>query len=129
MLVRDGQTGEAVLAALARHDERRRSGMPTVSVLVGPAAVATRLILLWAEVLVRPVALVRLQQPELQTVVAAWVDDLARKLDLRAAAIDWLARRIARTTWSLERSLRLMTPHEVGMFLESVLPQWNPRPG
>ena len=97
--------------------------MPTVSVMVGPVALATHLILQWAETLVRPVVLVRLQQPELQAVVAVWVDDLARRLDLRAAAIDWLARRMDRTTWSLERSLGLMTPHEVGMFLESVLPR------
>jgi hypothetical protein len=122
MLSRGGQSGEEVVAALDRHDQRRRSGVPTVSVLVGPTASTIRMVRQWADAVSRSAVLVRPGERDSESVVVLWMNKLAENHDLGAAAIRWLARRMDRAAESLERSLRLMTPYEVAMFLESVLP-------
>ena len=122
MGTRNGQSDEKVIAALDRHDQRRRSGVPTVSVLVGPTASTMRMVRQWADTLSRSTVLVRPEERDPESVVVPWVNELAKNHDLGAAAVRWLARRLDRNAGSLERSLRLMTPHEVAMFLESVLP-------
>jgi hypothetical protein len=65
---------------------------------------------------------VRLEEADPEAVVVAWVDELAKKHDLETAAVHWLAQRLGRNAQALERSLRLMTTHELGIFLESCLP-------
>jgi uncharacterized protein DUF559 len=122
MGVSDGQSGE-VAAALNRHDERRRCGVPTVSVLVGPTTSTMQMAQQWADAVSRSIVFVRPPGRDPESVVIPWVNKLAKDHDLRAAAVRWLAVRLDRTTGSLERSLRLMTPHEVSIFLDSALPQ------
>ena len=122
MIAVDGQSDEAVVAALDRHDQRRQRDVPTISVLVGPVVPSLRLLSHWAETRNWPVVSVRLEEADPEAVVVPWVDELAKKHDLGAAAVHWLAQRLGRDAGALERSLRLMTSHELGMFLESCLP-------
>ena len=121
MPARDGQTREAVAAALDRHDQRRQANVPTISVLVGPVVASQRLFLPWAESRSGPVVNIRLEQPNPRAVVVRWVDELVKNCDLADAAIQWLAQRLNRNAQVLERSLRLMTLHELEKFLESCL--------
>ena len=121
MGVSDGQSGKVAMA-LDRHDERRRCGVPTVSVLVGPTTSTMRMVRQWADAVSRSTVFVRPLGRDPESVVIPWVNKLAKDHDLGAAAVRWLAGRLGRATGSLERSLRLMTPHEVSMFLDSALP-------
>ena len=122
MQMKGGYGDEAVVAALNRHDQRRRRGVPTVSVLVGPTAPTMRMVRQWADAASHYTVLVHPRERDPESVVVPWVDKLAMTHDLGAFAIDWLARRLDRSAGSLERSLRLMTVHEVAMFLDSALP-------
>jgi Protein of unknown function (DUF559) len=122
MFVRYTQSDEAVVAALDRHDQRRQHGVPTISVLVGSVIPSLRLLAHRAETRNRPLVSVRLEEADPEAVVVPWVDELANKHDLGTAALHWLAQQLSRNAQALERSLRLMTPHELGMFLESYLP-------
>ena len=117
----DGQSGEPI-AALNRHDERRRLGVPTVSVLVGPTVTTMRVISQWADAARRSTVFIRPEERDLRSVVIPWMNEVAKDHDLGAAAFHWLAQRLNRAAGPLERSLRLMTPHEVAMFLNAVLP-------
>jgi Protein of unknown function (DUF559) len=122
MISLNRQSDEAVVAALDRHDQRRRRGTPTISVLVGPIVPSLRLFSCWAETRGRPVVSVRLEKAELEAVIVPWVDELMKRHDLGAAAVQWLAQRLNRDAGGLARSLRLMTSHELGVFLELSLP-------
>jgi len=117
-----GEGDRAAVAALDRHDQRRRCGVPTVSVLVGPIEPSLRLARRWAEASCRPMVLIRPEQPDPETVVVPWVNRLAAEGDLAKAAAEWLARRLERSADSLIGSLRAMTTYEKRMFLESALP-------
>jgi len=110
------------VAALARHDERRHRGVPTVSVLVAPISAALQVASSWAESLCRPMVFVRSEAPGVEPVLAPWVARLAAERDLVADAITWLGRKSGRSVEQLVQSLGEMTPHEVGLFLESALP-------
>jgi hypothetical protein len=122
MISLNRQSDEAVVAALDRHDQRRRRGTPTISVLVGPIMPSLHLFSCWAETRGRPVVSVRLEKAELEAVIVPWVDELVQKHDLGAAAVQWLAQRLNRDAGGLAWSLRLMTSHELGVFLELSLP-------
>jgi hypothetical protein len=122
MFVRYAQSDEAVVAALDRHDQRRQHGVPTISVLVGSVVPSLRFLAHWAETRNQPLVGVRLEEADPEAVVVPWVDELANKHDLGTAAVHWLAQLLSRNAQVLQRSLRLMTPHELGMFLESCLP-------
>jgi hypothetical protein len=122
MSPRDGQGDQVIVAALDRHDQRRRCSVPAVSVLVGPAARALRSVQAWAETLDRSVLLLRLEHHDPKAAVAPWVDELVEHHDVIGAAVEWLARQLNRAAGPLDRSLRGMTRYEVRMFLESVLP-------
>jgi very-short-patch-repair endonuclease len=112
----------AAVAALDRHDQRRRCGVPTVSVMDGPFDVSLRLVRRWAEVSCRPMLLIRSGEPDAEAVVVAWVNRLAADCDLAALAVEWLARRLDRPAGALISSLRSMTAYEMRTFLESALP-------
>ena len=117
-----GEGDRAAVAALDRHDQRRRCGVPTVSVLVGPVEPSLRLARRWAEAWGRPMVLIRPEQPDPETVVVPWVNRLAAECDLAKSSAEWLARRLGRPADSLIGSLRAMTTYERTMFLESALP-------
>ena len=122
MIAADGHSDKVIMAALDRHDQRRLYNVPTISVLVGPVTPSLRLLSQWAETRDRPMVNVRLERADPEAVVIPWVDELAKKHDLGAAAVHWLAQRLNRDVGGLERSLRLMTSHELGMVLESCGP-------
>ena len=96
--------------------------MPTISTLVGPTALSLRLFLGWAETGNRGVVSTSLENADPEMVVLHWIDELAKRLDLGVAAVHWLAHRLHRDDKALEHALRLMTPHELDIFLESNLP-------
>ena len=109
-----GDEGDrAAVAALDRHDQRRRCGVPTVSVLVGPVERVAAIGPALGGSLGRPMVLIRPEQPDPETVVVPWVNRLAAEGDLVDAAVAWLARRLDRPAGSLIGSLRAMTAHEV----------------
>jgi very-short-patch-repair endonuclease len=122
MISLNRQSEEAVVTALDRHDERRRRGTPTISVLVGQIVPSLHLFSCWAETRGRPVVSVRLEKAELEAAMVPWVDELVKRHDLGAAAVQWLAQRLNRDAGGLARSLHLMTSHELGVFLELSLP-------
>jgi hypothetical protein len=113
-----------VLRALDRHEERRRAGVPTVSVLVGPIGPALQAAVRWCESLERPLVLLRAEESGLaaESLVVPWVDRLAGGRDLVDAAVAWLARRLDQPAGALGRSLRRMTPYEVARFFDSAVP-------
>jgi len=118
--------GEGILAACAvldRHDQRRRSGVPAISVLTGPVALGLQSVRQWAETFGRPMVLIRLEQPDPKSLVVPWVDELGKNHDLVDTAVHWLAERLDRPAELLGRSLRAMTSYEARIFLESVMPQ------
>jgi hypothetical protein len=128
MGTRDGQRGQEIVATLIRHDQRRQCGVPTISVLVGPTTSTMRMVGQWVDAESRPTLLVRPEGRDAESVVVPWVNELAKNHDLGIAAVHWLALRLDRAAGSLERSLRLMTPREVALFLDSVLPLGSEAP-
>src|SRR5579883_2065346 len=84
--------------ALDRHEDRRRAGVPTVSVLVGPLGSALQKAVRWCDSLGRPLVMLRVEQAGLaaESLVVPWVDRLADGRDLVDAAVAWLARRLDR---------------------------------
>ena len=109
--------------ALDRHEERRRAGVPTVSVLVGPLGPALQAAVRWCESLDRPLVLLRAERPGLaaESLVVPWVDRLASGRDLVDAAVAWLARRLDRPAGALGRSLRGMTRYDADRFFDSAV--------
>ena len=85
----DRQSGEPI-AALDRHDERRRSGVPTVSVLVGPTVSTMRVVSQWAAAVRRSTVFIRSEERDLRSVVVPWMNEVAKDHDLGAAAVRWL---------------------------------------
>ncbi len=100
-----GEGDRAAVAALDRHDQRRRCGVPTISVLVGPIEPSQRLARRWVEASYRPVVLIGPGPPDPETVVVPWVNRLAAEGNLAKAAAEWLARRLDRPADSLIGSL------------------------
>ena len=106
---------------LDRHDQRRRAGVPTVSVLAGPIRPTLVLARNWTAELERPMVLVRLEQTEAESVVVPWVDRLAAGRDLIDAAVGWLAKRLNQPAGLLGRRLRAMTAYEVDRLFNSAV--------
>ncbi len=113
-----GVIGEA---RLDRHEQRRQGGVPTVSVLAGPAHLAARLLARWCERQGRPLVLLRPETPTLEEVTAAWVDQLAAGCDLVEAAAAWLTMRCPDELGLPASSLRARTPVELALFLEGAV--------
>jgi hypothetical protein len=107
--------------ALDRHDERRRAGVPTVSVLTGPIGPALECIRGWAADLERPMVLMRPEQADAEGLVVPWVNRLAAGRDLIDSAVAWLARRLDQPAGLVGRRLRAMTAYEVAMLFDSAV--------
>lgn len=123
-------TGEAAPAMTARRldrqDGRRRRGEPTLTVLSGPARASSDVLLRWAAGRGRSLVWLEPDRPEPAGIAQAWTGRLAAGRDLASEAIEWLERRLGRAAGSLGPSLRGMTPYEIGMFLDGVLPSISP---
>ena len=107
--------------ALDRHEERRRAGVPTVSVLVGPIGPALEWTRDWATDLERPMVLMHPEPADAEGVVVSWVDRLAAGRDLIDSAVAWLAHRLNQPAGLLGRKLRAMTDYEVAMLFDSAV--------
>ena len=68
---RDGETVWKTRAALNRHEQTRQCGIPVISVLTGPVALGVQAVRWWVETLERPLALIRLEQPDPASVIVA----------------------------------------------------------
>jgi very-short-patch-repair endonuclease len=107
---------------LDRHDERRRAGVPTVSVLLGPIGPVLEPVRRWAWDLEREMVLVRAEQADAEGLVVAWMDRLACGRELVDSAVAWLAQRLDQPAGLLGRKLRGVTAYDVAMLLESTVP-------
>jgi Protein of unknown function (DUF559) len=109
-------------AALDRHQSRRDSGLPTVSVLAGPWGLALREARLWADRRGRPI--VEVADPRLDAMADAWADRLAAFDDLRRRVVSRLARRVGDDADADDLGGRIarMSRPELELFLEEALP-------
>ncbi len=107
-------------AALDRHQSRREGGLPTVSVLSGPAGLALREARLWAGRHGRPV--VEVLGPRLEAIADAWADRLAACCDLRRLVVSRLARRRGEDADDLAGRVARMGRSELGLFLGAASP-------
>jgi Protein of unknown function (DUF559) len=106
-------------AALDRHQSRRDSGLPTVSVLLGPLGLAQREGRLWAERRGRSV--VEVADHRLDAIANTWADHLAASGDLRCLVVRRLARRLGEDADEMGGRIARMSPPELDLFLESAL--------
>src|SRR5690242_9395503 len=102
---------DVVVQALDRHDQRRRAGVPAVSVLAGPVGLGIRAWQRWAARRRRPNVMVEGADPA--TVVTAWAGGLARARDLGRNAVAFLAARVRRPVDELAAAVGRMTRHEL----------------
>lgn len=99
--------GEPVLA-IRRLQSRRAAGVPTVAVLVGPAGLAVREWLLWADGENRPTA--RAHVPSLVDVSVAWVAESLGSAEEFATA--WLAAILGHSRTETAERLAAMTRYD-----------------
>ena len=104
---------------LDRHQSRRDSGLPTVSVLSGPAGHSLRAAQLWARGRGRSIVEVVNLRPD--AMADAWADRLAAEVDLRRLVVSRLAYRLAEDVDDLGRRIARMGPVELGVFLDAAL--------
>src|SRR4051812_43383261 len=114
--------GSSVARWLDRHEQRRRSGLPTVSVISGPSESASQAIEQWAHGHGRSLAWFNGSCPTPEDVARGWVERFVDQHDLADEARQWLARQTDGSAEQIARALRLMTPLELAMFLERALP-------
>jgi very-short-patch-repair endonuclease len=114
--------GFSVARWLDRHEQRRRSGLPTVSVISGPLELSCRIVEHWAHGRGRSLAWFQGSCPRPEDLACAWVERAVSHQVLADAAIPWLAQRIDGAADKLAQSLRVMTPMELVMLLDRVLP-------
>jgi hypothetical protein len=113
--------GPAPGILLDRHQQRREAGLPTVSVLSGPAGLAIGAGRRWAGERGRGVVEVTPDEPRAEVLIAAWVDALAASRDLEQDAVAWLARHLDRPARELGAAMGRKTPLERAAFLEVAL--------
>ncbi|HEY8504915.1 MAG TPA: hypothetical protein VIL46_10055, partial [Gemmataceae bacterium] len=111
-LLRAETPGEA-LALLERHAQRRRAGLPTLSVLAGPAGLGARLWRAWAERVRRPV--VQTGDPSAGAVAAAVAAAAARRRDLAADALRFVAGRAGEPRLAARAEWEHLTQHEFAL--------------
>src|SRR5262245_52166218 len=110
--------GDSV-AILDRHAIRRATGIPTVSLLVGPIGAGGRTWRRWAAGTGRSVVLAdRNLFP-----FAEWVRSLAEQVDVRAAAVHCLARRAERDPDEFLDEWRAKTPGDCDRFWTILAPE------
>jgi Protein of unknown function (DUF559) len=114
------QTTSEPSDALDRHQLRRDSGLPTVSVLSGPVGLALQQGRLWAERHERPI--VEVAHDRLDAIADSWADRLAASGDLRRWVVCRLARRLGEDADDLGGRIARMSPGELGLFLEASSP-------
>ncbi|QEH38070.1 hypothetical protein OJF2_66680 [Aquisphaera giovannonii] len=109
---------------LDRHEERRRGGIPTVSVVPAAGGWALREVLAWGRAAGRGRALVASTRDDWteESLARGWLRTLIAATDPEHAAAGWLAGRMGREAGELLRSLRARSRLERGLFLDSALP-------
>jgi very-short-patch-repair endonuclease len=114
--------GSSVARWLDRHEQRRRSGLPTVSVISGPFWLSSPALEQWAHVRGRSLAWVKKSSPRPEDVACGWVEHVVAQQDLAGAATQWLAQRIDGSVAELAQLLRVTTPMELAMVFDRALP-------
>jgi very-short-patch-repair endonuclease len=107
---------------LDRHEQRRRSGLPTVSVISGPLERSSQYLEQWSHGQERSLVWFEGDCSQPERVAYVWVERVAAQYDLADEATRWLARRIDQSEEVLTQSFRDTTPIELAMFLDRALP-------
>jgi hypothetical protein len=114
------KTASEPSSALNRHQSRRDSGLPTVSVLSGSERLAPREARQWAEG--RGRSIVEVTDHRLDAMVNAWADALASEGHLRRRIVARLARQMGEDADELEGRISRMSRSELDLFLDTSLP-------
>ncbi len=112
------------LQALVRHTERRRQGIPTVTVFVGPVGSALQL---WRRTTSSANANVVLERESaLLPVLISWLTKAQQKCDVRRRIAEFVADQTQRSAGELLTTLSGKSDHEIRTFLEHTLPDEKP---
>ncbi|MGH7134087.1 MAG: endonuclease domain-containing protein [Pirellulales bacterium] len=103
--------------ALSRHQERRRQGVPTLTVLAQTNDDAVSLVRRWADSAKRTV---RVTSSERSDLLSSWFAAFNFN-DVNRAAYEWLARRTGRDAAPLSLEISRRSPQERTMFLNRTL--------
>jgi very-short-patch-repair endonuclease len=114
--------GSSMARWLDRHEQRRRSGLPTISVVSGPSWFSSEAIEQWAHGRGRSLAWFKGNCPQAEGMACGWFERVVAGQDLADAATQWLARRLDVSAEALAQSHRLTTSLELAMLLDRVLP-------
>jgi very-short-patch-repair endonuclease len=127
--INDGTTIGFAFGQIAdRHEQRRRYGLPTISTVVGPVALAQRLWRKWARDHQRPtVTVVKGAKWEW---LEQWVATLLNERDLYSDAERFLASRLQPPVAPAELQLRRASPRQIELLLDRAeLADYSLEPG
>jgi hypothetical protein len=105
---------DSLVRILDRHDVRRASGVPTVSVFSGPVGLAVRRWRSWAGG--KGVAAVMIPAAHNADIITVWLERLSASRDLVADAIRWLERTANLAGDGIVSRLTATTPHDFAVF-------------
>jgi very-short-patch-repair endonuclease len=114
------------MVSLERHQQWRKAGLPTISVLCGASGSCLQEARRWAQEQGRGVALVAGDGLALETIASAWIDALASSRDLAQDAAGWLARHLDRPVDELGPALARKMQYELDTFVATALPEESP---
>jgi hypothetical protein len=113
-----------VAASLARHEQRRRQGIPTVSLLVGPPGIGASTWREWIASQGRAVA--ACHAPDEHAALRAWIAAATEGHDLRALAAAAVARHMGDEPEDLLRRIERTAAHERALLLDQATDGLDP---
>jgi len=114
--------GQVIIRRLDLHEQKRRDGLPTISVLCGHVGVCHSSLRDWSTANRRARALLPPDRLSLGAVVEAWLNQFTADHDLSDEATVWLAGRLGLPSRELGCLLRPKGPLELEMILDRALP-------
>jgi hypothetical protein len=109
---------ESALRLLARHDQRRRAGLPTVSVLLAEPSAANAA---WRKWIRRDRPAVESTASAPRDLVVAVIDAIRRSTDLALLALQYLTRSARIGAGSDDPAIDIRTPHDLDTLVQAAL--------